>query len=772
MDERRPTRPRRAQRLARQAVHPKARPAAPDSRPPRVAFDRQVLRQAPPGAAGYRLIIPSRSHTQPPQIVPASDALGSPRFWRLDPFQLPDELRLRDGHLYRIVWVNAQGEPVQPQGTRQLPTLHFFLGAPDSAASREEGQYEVVLRNLSDPSERASREAEIARLRLETLNERRQDRQWRRKQAQAEAELRHEMARAQAAAQQLRDTREINQRALAVLQEQRAQQAAEQERNSRRDGLVSLGIMVGFPIVAASLVALIKKLQGHQGVWSELWQSVSAALSAQSSALGQDKHLGSPPPTTGSAPSLTSRPPAAPALIAAAALSTEQVSARQSPALRSAAQPDLAPASSQVASAPPAGDSVPSLSSAPPPSSSAPSQNISPDEQALMNRVFGEKRLIAALGYELASVISPELADSLPVAAEVKQLPEEDRRQVRELVGNPRHLDYVARTYTAYYGEPWPFPSVERTLVQSVSAVQHCDPTPRSGDASACAPDVNGDAATSAVTSRAETDPPATSSPSSSLKRSIPEPGGSAEQSSKLSPSQLASASSPASSTPDSSDARWPAPIRFEPPLTTQEESVLCAIVLDPEKKAQLRYEQRAARAKAEGTAAPKEPITEITAEEREAIRRVAADASLLAVLPSFERGFHAACGQGVEALFRLPAPFRSLSSSDKKWIEKARSISDRGAYLDYLQRRQRALLLDHEVPREPENRLSAKERTLLRQVRRDLRSVAYLEHLERAKFARTSTEGSPQTSADAVESTPPPQGDEPLGPDLPAAPQ
>jgi hypothetical protein len=59
----------------------------------------------------------------------------------------------------------------------------------------------------------------------------------------------------------------------------------------------------------------------------------------------------------------------------------------------------------------------------------------------------------------------------------------------------------------------------------------------------------------------------------------------------------------------------------------------------------------------------------------------------------------------------------------------------------------------------------------LLRQVRRDLRSVAYLEHLERAKSTEMSAEGSPQ-NPDGAESIPSPQGTEPPGPGLPAAAQ
>ncbi|MBL9004052.1 MAG: hypothetical protein JNJ46_07385 [Myxococcales bacterium] len=99
----------------------------------RVAFDAQVLGQAPDGAVGYRVVLPGRNEWDAPRVVPDPHVMGSPSFWRLRPFQLPDDIRLRAGKLYRLLWVDAQGALVPPVGNRHLPALRFFLGPPDNA---------------------------------------------------------------------------------------------------------------------------------------------------------------------------------------------------------------------------------------------------------------------------------------------------------------------------------------------------------------------------------------------------------------------------------------------------------------------------------------------------------------------------------------------------------------------------------------------------------------------------------------------------------------
>ena len=98
----------------------------------RVALDDQVLSQAPSGAVGYRLVLPVRDVGESPRIVPDATRNGALPYWRLHPFELPDDLRLRSGRLYRLLWVDARGALLPPDGNRFLPALRFFLGPPDA----------------------------------------------------------------------------------------------------------------------------------------------------------------------------------------------------------------------------------------------------------------------------------------------------------------------------------------------------------------------------------------------------------------------------------------------------------------------------------------------------------------------------------------------------------------------------------------------------------------------------------------------------------------
>lgn len=98
----------------------------------RVAIDDQVLSQAPIGAVGYRLVLPVRDVGESPRIVPDATRNGALPYWSLHPFELPDDLRLRSGRLYRLLWVDARGALLPPDGNRYLPALRFFLGPPDA----------------------------------------------------------------------------------------------------------------------------------------------------------------------------------------------------------------------------------------------------------------------------------------------------------------------------------------------------------------------------------------------------------------------------------------------------------------------------------------------------------------------------------------------------------------------------------------------------------------------------------------------------------------
>lgn len=687
----------------------------------RVPLDRQVKRQAPPGAVAYRLVLPTHSHTAPPQIAPAPDASGALRCWRLDPFQLPDDVRLRDGQLYRILWVDQHGGPIPPLGTRQLPALRFFLGPPESRAARQQRRIETLLRHVSDPAERSRHAAELARLQLETLQQRQQHRKWKQEQARARAELRQNAAQQQMLSQQMREVREANERSLAQLREQRAQQDAAQASRSKRDALISVGLMVGFPIVTTAFVALIKKLRGEPADWPASWESVLSAWSERAGASGLSPQASMNLASTASTSSLATLPAAAPPSSTAAA-----------PPSTTAAAPAAVPAPSLSTrpAAVPAMDAVPASAAMKSdfPSSRAPdcaqgAEVLSPAEQALVNRVLSDPSVLAALGYELSCALSPQWVASEPSAQALKQLGEEHRPAVRELVGNPRLLEYVARHYAARFGQPWPFPSslaAEPTGTQMPAVPPgeaEPDPLPAAGGADGAQPH----AAVAATTDGAT--PPRSD-----------RPGESSPVSGELSASERETLTDAESAKLRSRDDAPTATFQLDPALPEQVERALCAVVLDPEMQAQLRFEQRAVQARAAGKPAPAEPITEITAAERDMIRRLASDTAALKLLPRLQQVFQNACQQGAQALFQLPPPLPSLRTTDKKWLDPVRFIPGRAVYLEYLKQHQQALLQGQPVPREPEHHLSAKQRHLLKQVARDLRAQAYVEQTEASR--------------------------------------
>ena len=206
-----------------------------EPRKARIAFADQLRKQQPEGAAGYRLVLPARSPAETPKIVPGPDSQGGIRYWRLDPFEIPDDIRLQDGLSYRVVWVSATGQPLSAT-TPYVPSLYFFLGPPDSEQDERNAAYEAIFRDVHDPALRQRIEAEVARSRLALQREREREeilerrterdaryfemeargmedfRRWQRED-QAEQERREEKQQAErekaAAAQEARNEREM-----------------------------------------------------------------------------------------------------------------------------------------------------------------------------------------------------------------------------------------------------------------------------------------------------------------------------------------------------------------------------------------------------------------------------------------------------------------------------------------------------------------------------------------------------------------------------------
>ena len=106
----------------------------------RVDLREQVTSQAPEGAVGYRLVLPSRVPGDGLRLSPRRSRSREVAWYTLSPFEYPDDLRLCDGHWYHLVWYDAQARRMRPTSEHGIPSLYYFLGPPhdDSMESMEE----------------------------------------------------------------------------------------------------------------------------------------------------------------------------------------------------------------------------------------------------------------------------------------------------------------------------------------------------------------------------------------------------------------------------------------------------------------------------------------------------------------------------------------------------------------------------------------------------------------------------------------------------------
>lgn len=102
---------------------------------PRLDMRTQITAQAPPEAVGYRLVLPHREPGVPPSFSPRRRSGTSRSFYSITPFQYPDDLRLCDGHWYRIVWIDSQGQQIRLPDGCPLPGLRFIVGLGESNAT-------------------------------------------------------------------------------------------------------------------------------------------------------------------------------------------------------------------------------------------------------------------------------------------------------------------------------------------------------------------------------------------------------------------------------------------------------------------------------------------------------------------------------------------------------------------------------------------------------------------------------------------------------------
>ena len=263
------------------------------SRVPRVAFMEQLRKQQPEGAAGYRLALPTRSPADTPKIVPVPDSQGGVRYWRLAPFEVPDDIRLQDGLSYRVLWVDGVGQPLAPT-TPYVPSLSFFLGPPDSEQDEEDAAYAAILRDVSDPEIRKKIEAEIARSRLESQRLRERTEVTSQQVANRERMQQVEERQQEAHLRWVKETQAQQERLHAQLLEKQAKEAAEREKQEKFNMKMALGVGGG-GIVLTILTLVAVELSNRGSVdWKKVGEATLPLLQKAATEIPTQNHASLP----------------------------------------------------------------------------------------------------------------------------------------------------------------------------------------------------------------------------------------------------------------------------------------------------------------------------------------------------------------------------------------------------------------------------------------------------------------------------------------------
>lgn len=112
--------------------------------PPTMA--RQIQALAPESAVGYRLVLPPVALGDKPRYAPRRTQPGETPSWTLQPLQLPDDDRLRDGEVYRIVWLDAHGRRIPPDPAKGVDGLRYSLSLAPASEDPVTEEYAQALR--------------------------------------------------------------------------------------------------------------------------------------------------------------------------------------------------------------------------------------------------------------------------------------------------------------------------------------------------------------------------------------------------------------------------------------------------------------------------------------------------------------------------------------------------------------------------------------------------------------------------------------------------
>ena len=162
-------------------------------------------------------------------------------------------------------------------------------------------------------------------------------------------------------------------------------------------------------------------------------------------------------------------------------------------------------------------------------------------------------------------------------------------------------------------------------------------------------------------------------------------------------------------------------------PLTPDEQNQLWPLLYSEELAECVRYEVMI-RSTAPGSGPkPPEPQGLIGANQRKAARRIAHDPRLLWHWMRLHTELRDACMRDLNAVFRLPPPFRSLSSDDQKRLSAVLQDGARMSFIVHCIRQQNARQAGAPPPAPVATTLSPQAQHELRRLITDVRKQSYL---------------------------------------------
>lgn len=743
---------------------PAAQPTAPTQtakQRPRRPYDEQLRSQAPAGAAGYRLVLPLRSPTETPKIIPTAEQNGALRYWKLDPFELPDDLRLQDGHSYRILWVDSQGQPLAPKGSQSLPSLYVFLGPPDPTPSQEEAELADLLSSVSDPEQRRRILTDIIQHRMNTEKERLATERLR-VQNEASAELHR----------QAQEKREQQQR-FAIEQEsvkrkwQQEEKSAEQARSDRsdkrwrkmsrraeRDALLDqssrarersrlmdqvlgVGITLGIPILMVTSTLILRKIKGLP-IDDETLDNLKHHFTEAVTKMAEAMRESTAPPTAEVKPSAGSStdPKAA---TDAANTSQSSVNPDQLALLKQA----LATVLSRTKEAQVAQDNSPNDSA----------QTVSTPEEGqadALNTVASVGPTVPATGMD-SQVTDP--SHELPSSSEFLldlELPQSPPLHWAELIKTPPAIAGVPTTIRLFYWLHRP-ERIQAVIADIAEGDLHyepdCPPLERNPKLSVrekriirqilASPKALAFAVAKYCGRKGKKYLPKLLE-YVSLRR-FNEPLNRAEvdaiTASTASEPEAPPLAPPTPPPPPPTGAEQPLPKRAQYAekfsLSEDQALLIASIATSADKLTQYQYEHGREEAILQKTSHPPEPLLNISADDRKTIRRLAKDEILRSATALAIAEFEQCYLSDPDCLLHLPSPFDSLKPNDVAQLRQLCTDPDRSAMLRYYLTCQDCLRNGRARPPQPATKLPQKAQKELAKLAQDRRKVAYWTFLE-----------------------------------------